>query len=92
VERDIERTACKRAEDQGWYQKKITSPGRRGTLDRIFHKGGVTVYIEVKQPGGALSPHQHQEMRLLDEHGIPNAVAYTTNEALTFLGKHDPEL
>ncbi len=59
-EKKIERDSVRTAEEHGWYVKKIVTPGRRGSFDRIFMKQR-TVWIEFKDPDGEPSPLQLKE-------------------------------
>lgn len=57
IEKKIERDSVRTAELNGWYVKKIVTPGRRGSFDRVFMKKR-TVWIEFKDPDGDPSPLQ----------------------------------
>lgn len=52
LESDVERRACKLAEDRGWQALKLVCVGHKGFPDRWFIKPGpVIVIIEFKAPG-----------------------------------------
>lgn len=89
-EKHIEKKAVQRAKGREWKSRKNSSPSQRGALDRIFHKHGVTAYIEFKQPGGKLSELQKIEMRELDAHYIPNACFDNADDAVAWLEAIDP--
>ncbi len=60
IEKKIERDSVRTAEEHGWYIKKIVTPGRKGSFDRVFMKER-TVWIEFKDPDGEASPLQLDE-------------------------------
>ena len=68
-EKKIERDSVRTATEHGWYVKKIVTPGRRGSFDRIFIKHGRHVWIEFKDPDGETSMLQDKEMEKLRDHG-----------------------
>lgn len=70
LERKIERQACDTAEAHGWWQRKFTSPGRRGVHDRIFAKDDRFCLIEFKVPGETLDPLQVEEHQAVADCGI----------------------
>ena len=90
AEKNIERAHAKWAKLRGWKVKKVT--GDVGTLDRIYMKGGVTVWIEWKQPGGKLSKPQEVEMQDLWDHGIPAIDCDNIDDGKAWLNSHDPEI
>lgn len=61
-EDEIESTVVSDAERHGWFQRKVSWIGRKGAPDRVFAKGGRTVWIEFKMRGE--KPRADQE----DEH------------------------
>lgn len=68
-EKKIERDSVRTAEEHGWYVKKIVTPGRRGSFDRLFIKEGKYVWLEFKDPGGEPSELQWKEWEKLRIHG-----------------------
>jgi len=88
TEKNLERAHAKWAKMKGWKVKKIT--GDRGTFDRIYIKGGVTCWIEWKQPGGRLSHHQEVEYEDLIEHNAYANVFDNLEDAKTWLNHLDP--
>jgi len=86
VEYQYEKTVVECAEDDGWYVKKITFQGVRGGPDRVFIKGGRTVWIEFKDWGKDADPLQakvHREMRAA---GAEVYVCDRPSKALKILG------
>lgn len=58
-ERDIEVYLRVRVKELGGIAYKFVSPGHAGVADRIVcMPGGVVWFVEVKAPGGKLSPLQ----------------------------------
>lgn len=90
TEKNIERAHAKWAKMKGWKVKKIT--GDNGTFDRIYIKGGVTAWIEWKQPGGTMSHHQEVEWKDLLDHGAYAAVFDNLEAGKNWLNNLDPEL
>ena len=89
-ESHIEKKASQWARDHGWKVRKMASPGQRAALDRIFHKQGVTAYIEFKRPGGKPTELQKIEMEELTNQWIPNACVDSVEAAVEFLNNCDP--
>ena len=56
LERDIEAYFRKRVEAEGGLALKFVSPSHRGVSDRIVCFPGSTWFVELKRPGGRLSP------------------------------------
>ncbi len=90
MEKHIEKKSCKWAKDHGWKHAKVKHPGRRGAFDRIFHKHGVTAYIEFKYGAGKLSKAQQNERNELIDQDIPWLVAYSIEGVKEFLTELDP--
>lgn len=90
-EKYIEKKTCQRARDRGWKVRKNSSPNQRAALDRIFHKEGMTCYIEFKSPGGRATELQKIEMQELTDQLIPNLCCDNVDEAVAFLDSLDPD-
>jgi len=58
LERDVEAYFRKAVLKAGGVAFKFTSPSHRGVADRIVCFPGQTWFIELKRPGGRLSPLQ----------------------------------
>jgi hypothetical protein len=71
LEKKIEKSVCDYAERKGMWQRKFTSPGRRGPPDRIFAfprpaTESRVFWIEFKATGEeptALQLREHKKMR-----------------------------
>ena len=57
-ESTIERHLTQRVKAAGGIAYKFTSPGRAGVADRIVCLQGQTWFVELKAPGGRMSPLQ----------------------------------
>lgn len=44
--------------DTGWFFRKMPKHARRGVPDIIVVRKGTVIFLEVKRPGGKLSPDQ----------------------------------
>jgi hypothetical protein len=58
LERDVESYFRKQVEAAGGLALKFVSPSHRGVSDRIVCFPGETWFVELKLPGGRLSPLQ----------------------------------
>lgn len=58
LERDVEAYFRKAVEARGGVAFKFVSPSHRGVSDRIVCLHGQTWFVELKRPGGRLSPLQ----------------------------------
>lgn len=87
-EKKIERDTVRVAELDGWYVKKITTPGRRGSFDRLFIKGGKHIWIEFKDPDGEPSELQIKEHAKLIAHGAEAHFCDNYQEGKTILNIH----
>jgi len=59
LERDVESYFRKAVAAAGGVAFKFVSPSHRGVSDRIVCLHGQTWFVELKRPGGRLSPLQH---------------------------------
>ena len=70
MEKHIEKKCCDLAEAAGWKQRKFTSPGRKGVVDRFFFRSGRVVFMEFKDHGEEPRPLQVIEMDEMIEGGL----------------------
>lgn len=82
----IELPVVKRAEKAGWFVRKVQWPGRRGAPDRVFIKGGRTVWIEFKDEGEVPRLSQTLEHDRMKEAGAEVYWCDNITEALQILG------
>lgn len=68
-ESDIEAYLDRCVRRAGGITRKFVSPGRVGVPDRIVLYRGYVEFIELKAPGGRLTPSQVREHRVLRENG-----------------------
>jgi hypothetical protein len=74
LESKVEKDCVDWAQSQGWLTMKYT--GERGYPDRIFIKGGATIWVELKREGNEPTKAQRYKIRKLKEAG---ADAYWTD-------------
>jgi hypothetical protein len=87
-ESKVEKDGKAWAESQGWLVIKYR--GERGYPDRIFIKGGTTVWIEIKKPGEEPSEMQYFRMKMLKNAGAKVSWASSVQGIKTILGMHNP--
>ena len=88
IEKKIERDSVRAAEEHGWKVKKIITPGRRGSFDRLFIKDGRHVHIEFKTPVGVISALQLDEYNDLLDHGAEAYFCDSYQRCKDILGIH----
>lgn len=89
VESIVELTTVNRAEKAGWFCRKVTWMGRRDAPDRLFIKGGRTVWIEFKKPGtrdGDIPETQKREHDRMRARGAEVHVVASYWQAAEILG------
>lgn len=65
-ERDVELYLKKQVEKIGGLCWKFTSPGTRGVPDRVLVLKSGVYFVEVKAPGGRVSPMQTHRINQLE--------------------------
>lgn len=86
AESQIEGTVCNIAEAHGWFVRKVQWIGRRGAPDRLFAKDGRQVWIEFKDAGAPLQPHQTRERKRMTDAGMEHHRCDSVRRALHLLG------
>lgn len=86
IESSLEDWACDRAQDDGWFVRKLKWIGRRNAPDRLFVKAGRVVFIEFKRPGGEARATQVREADRLTKAGAEVYVVDKPLRALDILG------
>ena len=82
LERDVEAYFRKAAAAAGGVAFKFVSPSHRGVSDRIVClPGGAVWFVELKRPGGRLSPLQHVFAALMGRMG-QNYVCLSSREEI----------
>jgi hypothetical protein len=86
-ERDIEAHLRVRVKALGGTAYKFVSPGHAGVADRlVLLPGGVVWFIEVKAPGGKLSPLQVLFARRMAELGMQYRTIWSKEDVDEWLG------
>lgn len=57
------------AEATGWWVVKIEKTSKRGVMDRVLIKDGVTLWAEIKRPGEPPREQQVKRAKDMREHG-----------------------
>jgi hypothetical protein len=70
LEKTIEKNVTKYAKDKGWLSFKFVSPSNRGVPDRIFMKGGRTIFIEFKASGKKPTKLQWRRIEQIEKAGL----------------------
>lgn len=83
MESAIEKTVNECAKRNGWLARKFVSPGNAGVPDHLYVRDGVTIYVEFKAPGEALSPQQVLQIKRFKKYG---ARVFVINNKV--MGKH----
>lgn len=69
-EQQIQSKIKKYAEEKGWIVIKTIKLSEAGYPDLFMFKDGKTLFIEVKKPGGIISPLQELRRRQLIQQGF----------------------
>lgn len=86
LEKKIEWCLVRGVQKLGGKAYKFVSPGNTGVPDRIVVlPGGGIVFVELKAPGGRLSPNQRLQLATLEQLGAPTAVLLSAEEVDMFL-------
>lgn len=94
-ERELEKRLSKAIRDRSGICMKFVSPNCRGVPDRIVLLNGKTFFVEVKRPGGVISPIQKLMLNRLRKKGFRAFVIENDKElgiALEFIDKEAPKL
>lgn len=94
-ERELEKRLGKAIRARKGIYMKFVSPNCRGVPDRIILLNGKTFFIEVKRPGGVISPIQKLMIKRLRRIGVPAFVIENDDElklVLEFIDKEAPKL
>ena len=70
---------------EGWWITKLMMTTTSGIPDLMAIKSGVTIFIEVKKPGGRLSKIQQYRIAELREQDIPVLVTDNLTEVKEWL-------
>ena len=71
MESDVEGRSTVWAEEQGFWQRKLVYPGRRGCVDRVFSRADRgPVFVEFKDKGEEPRINQKREHKRMRDAGI----------------------
>jgi hypothetical protein len=70
-ESDIETKGTEFAERRGWFAVKLMRCNKDSMPDRLYHRKGMTLYVEYKKPGEVPTTKQAKRHRELRAQGIP---------------------
>lgn len=85
AESDIESDICKRAKKRGWVTYKLMRCNINGVPDRIFHRRGYTMYMEIKKPGEHPNEQQKKRHKEIRQQGIPVHLVDNREDAYAIL-------
>lgn len=85
AESDLETDINKRAKLRGWFCVKLMKCSINAMPDRLFHRRGFTMYMEVKAPGEPATVQQKKRHKELRKHGIPVHVVDNREDAYDLL-------
>ena len=87
LETGVELPVVKRAENAGFFVRKVAWPGRKHAPDRVFaHEDRGTVWIEFKKPGEKPRLGQTREHKRMRDAGMEVHVCDNADDALRILG------
>jgi len=86
LESYLEKQIVEYAKYHGWWVSKMIDASCRGAPDRrmIWPKTGLTVHVEIKQPGGRLSKVQKEYHKKLKKH---HQIVWTVDSMALFIKK-----
>jgi len=80
LEKDIQAAIKKRLEKSGWLVIKLIQTSLNGIPDLLCIRDGESVFIEVKRPGGKVSPLQTYRIGQLKSKHIQVLIAFNTKD------------
>lgn len=87
IEAPIEEWVCDKAENDGWFCRKVKWVGRRSATDRLFAKDARIVFMEFKRPGKTKGDRtQPAEIARMRAAGIEVHIVDNPLTALRILG------
>lgn len=76
TEQEIQKKVLNHLKREEWMAIKTIMLNKAGMPDIIAFKDGVTIFLEVKKPGGKLTPLQKNRLETLREKGFIAKVIY----------------
>ena len=80
LEKDIQSAIKKRLEKFGWLVIKLIQTTLNGIPDLLALRDGEAVFIEVKRPGGKVSPLQTYRIKQIKDKQFQVIIAYSTTD------------
>jgi hypothetical protein len=71
AESSLESTSTAFAEKRGWFEVKLMRCNKDSMPDRLYHRRGVTMYVEYKREGEMPNRKQLKRHKEIRAHGIP---------------------
>jgi Holliday junction resolvase len=68
-ESKVEKAIREYAEATGWWQAKFVSPSKKAVPDRVFIRGGIVLWMEVKRPDEEPTAQQYHRIKEMKEYG-----------------------
>jgi Holliday junction resolvase len=85
TEQQIQNTIREYLKSQGWLVVKCMAMSKPGWPDLMAIKKGRHLHIEVKRPGGRVSPLQTAMHGIIRQHGAEAFVAYGVEDVRRYL-------
>lgn len=85
LERDIEKYLVAEVRKRGGEAYKFTSPAMRGVADRLVVMPGAVWFVELKRPGGKLTPLQERFALRMEDLGQRYALLCSIEEVRQWL-------
>ena len=88
----VENTVSGYAVSLGWRHRKVKWVGRDGAPDRLyFRKGDRPFFIEYKDEGEPVKPHQAREHKELREQGVEVFVVDNVEDGMAIFDAKGPK-
>jgi len=85
LESSIESDILQRAKRRGWFVVKLMKCSINGMPDRLLHRKGYTMYMEIKKLGEPATEQQLKRHRELRQQGIPVHLVDNLDDAYAIL-------
>ena len=85
TEQEIQKKVLDHLKREEWIAIKTIMLNKAGMPDIIAFKDGVTIFLEVKKPGGKLTPLQKNRLETLREKGFIAKVIYDPFDLIKIL-------
>lgn len=85
TEQSIQNAIREHLKSEGWLVVKCMAMSKPGWPDLLAIKGGRHLHIEVKRPGGRISPLQTMMHQQLQQHGAEVFIAYGVEDVNSYI-------